>query len=115
MTSKDGSVNLGDLKGIDKITAKVNLKSGLVVREWSLSKGQNEFELPTNAIFLEGEEVTIPCPFKQKCQLWRVLTNSGVYSENHNDKISCDDSKVTISGLKRGQYALELVESDIRV
>ena len=43
MTSKDGSVTLGDLEGIEKIAARVNLKSGSVARQWSLNQNENEF------------------------------------------------------------------------
>lgn len=42
MTTKDGSVDLGDLKGVDKVTAKVNLKSGSVMRSWNLDQTQSQ-------------------------------------------------------------------------
>jgi hypothetical protein len=38
MTSKDGSVLIGDLKEVTKVTAKVNLKIGVVFREWVFSQ-----------------------------------------------------------------------------
>lgn len=41
MTGKDGSVDLGELKEVDKITARVDLKSGSVSRQWSLDQSGN--------------------------------------------------------------------------
>jgi len=37
MTSKDGSINLGDLANVNKLVARVNAKAGSVVREWSFN------------------------------------------------------------------------------
>lgn len=115
MTTKDGSVDLGDLKGVDKVTAKVNLKSGSVMRSWNLDQTQSQVQMLAGTVFHEGEEVVFPVPYKQHCQLWRVLVNSGVYTENHTNKVVCEDSKVTIKGLPVGQYALDFIESDTRV
>jgi hypothetical protein len=42
MTEKDGSVNLGDLKNVHTLTARVNLKFGTVIRLWSFSDFENE-------------------------------------------------------------------------
>ena len=42
MTEKDGSVNLGDLKNVQTLTARVNLKFGTVIRLWSFIDFENE-------------------------------------------------------------------------
>lgn len=36
MTTKEGCVFVGDLKGISKVSARVNLKSGVISRSWNL-------------------------------------------------------------------------------
>lgn len=37
MTSKDGTISLGDLSNVNKVVARVNAKAGSVVREWSFN------------------------------------------------------------------------------
>lgn len=51
MTEKDGSVNLGDLKNVSTVTARVNLKSGSLIRLWNLCEFDNEVEYVQNPIF----------------------------------------------------------------
>lgn len=36
MTSKEGCVSLGDLKGVEKVSARVSLKTGSIARSWTL-------------------------------------------------------------------------------
>jgi|JI81AbrownRNA_FD_contig_41_2808113_length_1089_multi_3_in_0_out_0_2 hypothetical protein len=88
MTYKDGSVGLGSLSEVEKLTVKVNLKSGVVIREWNLNNLQAETDLLEGTVHLHGQEIVLPPVRKQKCQLWRVLSGTGVYTENHNDKVT---------------------------
>lgn len=102
MTSKEGSVSLGDLKGIESLTAKVNLKSGVMVREWSFNNNSSELEVNSGAVYREGNEIIFPPIKKQRCNLWRTLPSTGVFVEDFKGKISFEESKLSIKGLPVG-------------
>lgn len=53
ISQKDGSVNLGELHGVSLIYGRVNLKTGSVMRGWTLEDKNNEIDLVTNPIFRE--------------------------------------------------------------
>ncbi len=54
MTSKDGSINLGDLSDVNKVVARVNAKAGSVVREWSFNEKETAIHDIVNTVYHKG-------------------------------------------------------------
>lgn len=65
MTSANGEVILGQLENVVKVIAKLNSKSGVIVREWNISQ-DDTFDSNSNSVYKEGEKITLLVQKKEK-------------------------------------------------
>ena len=56
---------LGELESVVRVTAKLNSKSGVILREWNISQ-DDVFYNSSTSVYKEGEKVTLLVQKKEK-------------------------------------------------
>lgn len=85
------------------------MKNQSIGRAWNFKKEHNELAENDSGVYFEGKDIHIPVNANEKFTLYRTYENVKYEELTSHGKIH--NSILTISGLKKGSYELQLFKS----